>query len=797
MDDKTGLMRRPSSEGEGKVTVADGYSPSKKAEPSGVPEMPCGSQVGFQSAFEQAAIGMALVDLHGRWVRVNRSFCKLIGYSERELLARDFQSITHLDDLEADLKLVGQLKRGEIPFYQMEKRYLHKAGHIVWVLLSVALVDDGGNEGFVFFSQVQDITERKHAEQALLQSEQRIRAILDNIPSLIFLKDLEGRYLMVNQGFERALGIAKEKVYGKTDEEVYSLEEAAVFRASDRQVLRTGMAMEREETDFRDDGQHTGIVQKFPVRDLGGTIYAIGGIVTDITARKRMEQALRRSEARYRELVEHTTYGVYQATWNGEFIDVNPALVSMLGYGSKEELMAVNLSTGIYCRPGDRLRLLNISKQTKEKTAAEIEWKRKDGKKITVRMSGRILHDESGAIIGTEGVIENLTEWRALERQFRQGQKMEAIGRLAGGIAHDFNNLLTIIRGNADIIGSILAPEHQKSVEQLCKAADRAASLTRQLLAFSRMQVLQPKVLDLGVIVRELGKMLPRLITENIELVFRSDQALWTIRADPGQIEQVIMNLAVNARDAMIDGGKLVIETRNFVADEDYASSHRPMTTGRYVLLSVIDTGHGIDAETQGRIFEPFFTTKEQGKGTGLGLATVYGIVKQSGGFIWLHSELGKGTTFEIHLPSVDEPIEAVRPSEKRASHIRGTETILLAEDEDDLREIVGEYLRNQGYTVLEARDGIEALAVADGSEKPIHMVVTDLIMPKLGGWNLAERLAATRPGIKIIYLSGYSEYSATASADKPEGWRQSFIQKPFTMNALGEKIREVLTSTA
>lgn len=789
------LGRRPSAGLESTTGVAVASTLDEKSEHSAPPTMPDGSQVGFQNAFDQAAIGMALVDLDGRWVRVNPSFCKLIGYSEPQLLATTFQTITHPDDWEADLKFVDQLQRGDIPSYQMEKRYLHKAGRVVWVLLSVSLVDDGSNERFVFFSQAQDITERKHAEQALLQSEQRIHAILDNSPSLIFLKDLEGRYLMVNQGFERALGVSQEQIYGKTDEEVYPLEQAAVFRASDRRVLRTGMPMECEETDVRGDGQHTSIVQKFPLRDTEGKIFAIGAIVTDITGRKGMEQALRRSEARYRELVENTTYGVCQANCKGEFIDVNPALVGMLGYSSKEELMAVNLSTDIYCRPEDRLRLLNISERTKERTAAEIEWRRKDGKTITVRISGRVLHDESGAIIGTEGVIEDLTEWRELERQFRQAQKMEAVGRLAGGIAHDFNNLLTIIRGNADIIGSVLDQGHQKNVEQLCKAADRAASLTRQLLAFSRMQVLQPKVLNLGAVVRELGKMLPRLIAENIELTFRSDPALWMIKADPGQIEQVIVNLAVNARDAMAHGGKLIIETRNFLADEEYASSHRPMSPGKYVLLSVSDSGHGIDADTQGRIFEPFFTTKEQGKGTGLGLATVYGIVKQSGGFIWLHSEVEKGTTFEIHLPAVDEPIEAGRPFEKHVSDIRGTETILLAEDEDDLREIAAEYLRNQGYTVLEAKDGIEALALADKSETPIHMLVTDVVMPKLGGWKLAERLAVARPEMKIIYLSGYSEYSVTAPADSRDVWRRSFMQKPFAMHALGKKIREALTT--
>ena len=368
------------------------------------------------------------------------------------------------------------------------------------------------------------------------------------------------------------------------------------------------------------------------------------------------------------------------------------------------------------------------------------------------------------------------------------------MGRLAGGIAHDFNNLLTVIKGNGDILLGLVEQGglQRRSVEQLRKAADRAASLTRQLLAFSRMQVLQPKVLDLNAVIEDLGKMLPRLISEDIELVFAPGKALGLVKADPGQIEQVILNLAVNARDAMPNGGKLVIETRNFTMGDEYSRRHPPASPGEYVMLAVNDTGHGMDLETQSHIFEPFFTTKEQGKGTGLGLATVYGIVKQSGGFIWVYSEPGLGTAFKIYLPRVDKPVELAEPTKNTDGAVHGTETILLAEDEDDLRELVGEFLRKNGYTVLETRNGIEALHVAEHHDGPIHLLMTDVVMPKMGGWKLAERLITVRPALKVVYLSGYSEYSA--APDDSSKWRASFVQKPFAMDALARKIREVLS---
>jgi signal transduction histidine kinase/CheY-like chemotaxis protein len=389
------------------------------------------------------------------------------------------------------------------------------------------------------------------------------------------------------------------------------------------------------------------------------------------------------------------------------------------------------------------------------------------------------------------------TEQRQLEERLRQAHKMEAVGRLAGGVAHDFNNLLTIIRGNSDLLIDRDGADafHKRCVEQIQKASSRAVSMTRQLLAFSRMQVLQPRVLDLNSVVAEMGKMLPRLIGEHIENVFVPEPKLKLVTADPGQIEQVLMNLAVNARDAMPGGGTLTVRTANVEMTQVDGARRRSMRPGSYVLLSVSDTGIGMNEETKTHIFEPFFTTKEVGKGTGLGLATVYGIVKQSGGFIWVESAPGNGTTFEIYLPLASGPASKAEAEAKQVALRRGSETILVVEDETGVRELAGEFLRAHGYTVLEAKDGIEALEIAERHGGTIHMILTDMIMPRMSGAELVKRLKAIRPGMKAAYMSGYSEY-ATSGSETPSN-QDSILQKPFSSTSLADMIRSVLAGKA
>ena len=388
---------------------------------------------------------------------------------------------------------------------------------------------------------------------------------------------------------------------------------------------------------------------------------------------------------------------------------------------------------------------------------------------------------------------KNEARRQQLEDQLRQSQKMDALGRLAGGVAHDFNNLLTVIKGHGDLLLGRLEPVDSLHMSgmQIVKAANRAAALTRQLLAFCRMQLLQPKVVDLNALVSEMCSLLRRLVREDIAFTFEAGESLGRVKADPGQIEQVIVNLTVNACDAMPEGGKLTIETHNVTVDEKWAATRSPIQPGAYVLLAVTDTGEGMDAMTRARIFEPFFTTKEQGKGTGLGLATVYGVVKQSGGCIWVDSEPGKGARFEVYLPRVEERAESVRGQEIPAAAARRNATVLIAEDEEAVRELASEFVSSAGYTVLTAKDGTEALAIAEQSGGTIDLLITDVVMPKMRGPELAKRLKALQPDLRIVYMSGYLEYNSGNGQFLEEGF---FLQKPFSRNTLVSKADEALS---
>jgi len=422
----------------------------------------------------------------------------------------------------------------------------------------------------------------------------------------------------------------------------------------------------------------------------------------------------------------------------------------------------------------------------------EARWKRKDGSAITVRISGRAVATEDEPADVLEAIAEDITERRVLEDQFRQSQKMEAVGRLAGGIAHDFNNLLMVVSGYTEVLLDQLTPEnalHAKA-EAIQQASDRATTLTRQLLAFSRKQLLELKVIDVNAIVADMERLLRPLIGEDIELTTNLAPAVGCTRADAGQLEQVIMNLVVNAKDAMPNGGKICIRTTSVTLDETYRPENTFIKHGPYVMISVSDTGQGMDRETQARIFEPFFTTKEKGKGTGLGLSTVYGIIKQSGGYVFVQSEPGRGTVFTIYFPRVDEPSEALAAPTSLAA-VGGTETILLVEDEESVRQLVRETLESRGYHVLEAANGNAALALAAAHAETIHLVITDVVMPGLSGHELVEQLLPARPGTKVLYLSGYAE-DAFASPLPADG-KKTFLQKPFTLQSLSRKVREVL----
>jgi two-component system cell cycle sensor histidine kinase/response regulator CckA len=470
--------------------------------------------------------------------------------------------------------------------------------------------------------------------------------------------------------------------------------------------------------------------------------------------------------------------------------------VAILGYESAEDVLVLRSASDIYVDPAQHQEIVNTLLAVGQLRGMEVQWRRRDGKSITVRLSGRALLDQHGTS-GFEMIVEDITERRLLEEQLRQSQKMEAVGQLAGGVAHDFNNLLTIIKGNSQLLLERLheADSRRGGVEQIQKAADKAASLTSQLLAFSRKQVVAFRVLDLNAVLTNVVQLLPRLLGERIELSIVQGKQLGSVKADPGQIEQIIMNLALNARDAMPNGGRLTMETRNVELDQSYSDQHIQVDAGRYVQLAVSDTGVGIDPEVLPHIFEPFFTTKPAGKGTGLGLSTVYGIVQQSNGYIWAYSDPGVGTTFKLYLPRVDQLAETLDVKPGSRELYAGFETILLVEDEDGVRSLIQLLLQRNGYRVLEAHNAEQALQMAESHEDRIHLLLTDLMLPRLGGRELAERVTALRPETKCLFMSGYTDDSVLKSGILDN--QTPFLQKPFSMEALLQKIRDVLGRAA
>jgi PAS domain S-box-containing protein len=514
-------------------------------------------------------------------------------------------------------------------------------------------------------------------------------------------------------------------------------------------------------------------------------------------ALRAAQERLRRSELNFRSLVTNAPYGICRCDSTGKILDVNPAFLAMLGYSAVDQLIGQHIF-GLYADNEQWFALADFLRSTEPFKGLTADWKRHNGTTTVVRVSGRSVMNGGTRRLVFELFAEDVTEHRGLEEQLRQSQKMEAVGRLAGGIAHDFNNLLMVISGYSEFLLERLGaePHLRGPAQEIASAAERASSLTRQLLAFSRKQMLAPRIVNLNDVATENIKMLTRMIGEDIDLVMVPSPNLWPVRADAGQIEQVIVNLAVNARDAMPSGGKLTIETSNVTLDEDYARTHAPLPAGDYVMVAISDTGIGMDNETQSHIFEPFFTTKGT-KGTGLGLSTVYGIVKQSGGYIWVYSDVGTGTTFKIYLPRVaatGEPATAVAAPVDFRKVEPGTETILLVEDEANLRYLARQYLEKQGYKVIEAADGAVAMQIAVAHEKPIHLLLTDVIMPGMNGRELAQRICEIRPNVKVLDRSGYTENVIGHNGMLDDGVR--LLQKPFNLRDLKSKVREVLDAT-
>jgi len=604
--------------------------------------------------------------------------------------------------------------------------------------------------------------------------------------------NVQGTYVYANSAFAQMMdyGSAQSMIGKRWEQLAHPREHKGLETEIKEALLETGKWFGPVTVQHRDGSTVS--------MEMAVTLLPDNGVVCssrNVTDRRKAEHALIEAENKFRTLIEQVAAISYIAELGveGQWLYVSPQVESILGF-APDEWLAGSKDWMRHIPPEDHavVQAAEAASSRGEPFQAEYRLIRKDGRVIWVSDTAVVVRGSDSHPV-MEGLIVDITDRKLLETQLQQAHRMEAVGRLAGGIAHDFNNLLTIIKGYAELATNRngISPALHADIQQIGNAAERASTLVRQLLAFSRKQVMQPRSIDLNTIVLGLDSLLRRLMSEDIEMLTHCEDIVGTVRADPAQVEQVIMNLVVNARDAMPVGGQLTIETANVQLDATYARDHATVRPGPYVMLAVSDTGIGMDPETQAHIFEPFYTTKSGGHGTGLGLSTVYGIVKQSGGYIWVYSELGNGTTFKVYLPVIDAPAEAKTPAQEVPSTRKGTEAILLVEDEEAVRELARVVLEAQGYRVIEAQNPSHAEELSKNDSQEIQLLLTDVVMPGMSGRDLARRVTARRPKIRVLYMSGYTDNVIASGGVLEPG--VSFLQKPFTPRALAAKVREVL----
>ena len=679
---------------------------------------------------------------------------------------------------------------GEV-LHEENDRFDRADGSVQWIRWEIRPWQDrtGGIGGIVVFTE--DITERKRTAD----ERERLASVVDSSDDAIIAKTLDGTITAWNSGAEKMFGYSSAEAVGKPILMLLPPERAS--EESDILArIRAGESVQHFETvRIRKDRQRIEVsVTISPIRDSSGAIVGASKIARDITERKRADEALHKSEERFSRAFRNNPLAITISTEaEGRYLDVNDAFLDLLGYQRKDVIGRTEGELLFRDQPLDRSEMLRELKEDKRVAKHHIRYRTAKGeiREAEVWMESIELDGQPCLL----GITRDVTEIQQLEAQFRQAQKMEAIGRLAGGVAHDFNNILGIIMGYSDISLDEIAAASPASryISEVKKAAKRGAILTQQLLAFSRKQVVFPKVLDLNDVVQNATRMFLRLVGEDIAVEFRPQASLGGIKVDPGQIDQILMNLVVNARDAMPTGGKILIETAHAEMDQDYASRHAGAHPGRHVVLVVSDTGCGMDETTRSRVFEPFFTTKEVSKGTGLGLSTVYGIVKQNNGYIAVYSEPGKGTTFKIYFPMVGEKGEELVVDVEDAEPPPGSETILVVEDEKKLREVTVTLLQQGGYRVLEAKDAHDALTVIANSEPGIDLLLTDVVMPEKSGAELVKEARALHPKLRCLFMSGYAGDLVTRQGVVIE--ETSFLEKPFTKKVLLRKVYLVLHS--
>jgi two-component system cell cycle sensor histidine kinase/response regulator CckA len=706
-----------------------------------------------------------------------------------------FETVVHPDDRVAVQDAVAEAIAGESA-YQIEHRIVRPDGEVRWVFERATIDRDASGAPPRMIGVVQDITERRRATEQLRASEARYRTIVESTSEGVWLVDANLVTTFVNERMAEMLGYTRDELIGR---HVYELmdAEARVLAVEKRKRREQGISEVYENRYRRKDGTPVWALAKTnPVFEDEGRYAGSVGLLTDMTERRKSEETRNRLVA----IVESSQDAIISKTLQGTITSWNRGANTLFGY-SEAEMVGRPITDLI---PAERLDeepeiLARISRGESVEDFDTVRI-RKDGSRVDVSLLISPIRGAAGEVVGVAKIARDITERRKAEaalrrseEQLRQSQKMEAIGSLAAGVAHDFNNLLSVILSYANLLVEELKPGDptRADLEEIHKAGVRAAELTRQLLAFSRQQMLQPSVLDPNQVLVGIQKMLARVLGEDVLLTLLPCHDVGKIYADRGQLEQVLMNLVVNARDAMPRGGNLTIETANVFLDEQYAADHHGVTPGPYVMTAVTDTGTGIDRETIPRIFDPFFTTKEKGKGTGLGLSTVYGIVQQSGGHIWVYSEPGTGTTFKVYLPRTDRRLELPLPVQPSDASYRGDETVLLVEDEEQVRTVIRSILRRQGYDVLEAQNGGEAFLISERFNATIHLLLTDVVMPRMSGRELAERLEPSRPDMKVLYVSGYTRDTTLLHGVLEAG--VAFLQKPLTPDVLARKVRDVL----
>jgi two-component system cell cycle sensor histidine kinase/response regulator CckA len=764
-------------------------------EPDGTPRRLIGSMLNLTERraaererdrfFSLSADMFGIASFNGRFVRVNPAFCDTLGYDVEELLATPIIDLVHPDDRTAAVEAALLLATGHVS-QRYENRVLCKDGSYKWLAWTAQSADK--EQGLVY-AVARDVTEGKRAEERLRASEEWYRLLFDANPLPLWVYDIETlAFLAVNDaavkhyGYSRAEFLAMRITDIRPEEDVPKVLAAA--RAPDRPDFEGGVWRHRTK-----DGRTILVeVVTHAIRVLDRPARLT--LAHDVTERKRAERELRETNDTLQTLIQASPLAIVTTDITGVVSEWNVAAERTFGWVAGDVI-----GRPIPIVPAEQLeedmRRMSISGEHSF-SGYETRCVRKDGSLVDVYVSTALLRGVGG-VMGTVWVMADVTERKEMEEQLRQAQKMDAVGQLAGGVAHDFNNLLTVITSYGQFLLNALPEQdpRRSDAHQITQAAARAASLTRQLLAFSRRQVLQPQVLDLNEVIGDMEKLLRRVISEDISLVTQFENGIGAVRADRGQIEQVVMNLVVNARDAMPSGGVLAISTRVVHIDAAYARRHAGVNPGRHVVFSVRDTGIGMDAATQERIFEPFFTTKAKGKGTGLGLSTVYGIVRQSGGHMDVRSAPGRGTTFDIMFPQVAGAMPAKAEHGIGVAMPRGTETVLVVEDEEAVRHIVRRVLEEQGYSMIEARDGHEALRICAQRGDDIDLVLSDVIMPGMGGRQLARALATTRPHLPVLFMSGYNDDGELGggASDPSSG----VLAKPFTAETLARQVREAL----